>query len=179
MNYITAPRVLFLSMCIILGATAAWLTTGLVGKPEPRRIAVGPEYQYPVTPELTFAGDAFFLYHFADLAARWRINVQDSISIKSVSELELHLKGGISATEDYHTRLMYRLIQLGVDVDGFGKAGDWVWVVLGDGREFPVAVDGKAKLGWHRDPDTIRVDLPIDYRWCNAVNGKMLDLVSE
>lgn len=165
---------LLISTCVIMGATVAWLTTELAGKPQPRQIAVGPKYDlYPRSPGM-FAGDAFFLYHFADVAVTWRNKVREKLKIKSVRELHALSHHPLSA---WVPPLQGdALIQLGVDVDGFGKAGDWIWVVVGGGREYPVILDGSGKLDWDSHN---YYDLPVDYRWCNAVNGKFLDLISE
>lgn len=167
-------RLLLFSTCVVMGATAAWLTTELAGKPQPRQIAIGPKYDlYPRSPEM-FAGDAFFLYNFADVAVTWRNKVRDKLKIKSVRELVEHSNLPESATVPFLQG--DALILLGVDVDGFGKAGDWIWVVVGGGRKHLVILDGSGKL--NRNLHNFCY-LPVDYRWCNAVNGKFLDLISE
>ncbi|MEM4205017.1 MAG: hypothetical protein QXS54_13195 [Candidatus Methanomethylicaceae archaeon] len=174
-------------LCTVLGAVAAWLTAALIGKPEPeqiagkpepRRIAEGNEYVLHLHASDKFAGNVFFLYHYADAAVTWRDRVRQKLKIKTIDELRFsHFKLARADLDDSEIcRWVIGLIRIGVDVDGFGKAGDWVWLFAPAGEECPVALDGSAKI------DTMSSNfrnLPLDYRWCNAVNGRFIDLIAE
>lgn len=183
----TFLRSLLYLVAVSFAGGAAWLTSWCFSKPQSIRVASSEEFVW--LPYWAFdefersPGDVIHLYFRADDISVWRERIKRRMTIRNVLHLQEHMmpREVVETLSTLPPKVFPEgLFLLGVDVDGFGKQGDIIWAV--NVSFAPVILDGSNRFILPKpglDEKTNWQWLPVDRRWCNSADGRMLDLIAE